>query len=479
MGEIPPDVVEEMQELAVAVPGLNSRYKLLDKIGEGTFSSVYKAEDLTGSVTKSFARHFWVPGERQERRFVALKRIYVTSSPTRIYNELNLLYMLGGSTRVAPLCDALRHQDQVVAVLPWYRHEEFRNFHRDLPIKGIKKYLSELLQALSFVHSKGIIHRDIKPTNFLYNPEIGRGVLVDFGLAEMENSAVRETKHAKDLRSLENYCPCNVNDSVHQQEDLQHHHQPGQSGASKGKPSVVIPSATTPSLVDLTKGYPKYETRRNKRANRAGTRGFRAPEVLMKCSNQSTKIDIWSVGVILLSFLARRFPMFQSLDDTDSLLELCCVFGTKRMKKCAALHGLGFDISGLDGLSAEGHKGGLAGFIQELLHAEVEAGTFPSYSIAFETYEYLVDKSTGDNIAPSTRHHGMEDVANQNLKKYHDEVWSDHYWCFEVLDQCLTLDPHKRSTADELLSSTFFNELVDSDCTEENDDEDDVLIIEK
>ncbi|SCV01943.1 LAME_0G19526g1_1 [Lachancea meyersii CBS 8951] len=470
MGEVPPDVVEEMQELSQTVPSLKARYKLLDKIGEGTFSSVFKAEDLTGTVAKSFSRHFWKYSSRQEKRYVALKWIYVTSSPTRIYNELNLLYMLCGSTRVAPLCDALRHQDQVVAVLPWYRHEEFRNFYRDLPIKGIKKYMSELLQALSFVHSKGIIHRDIKPTNFLYNPQIGRGVLVDFGLAEMENNAVRDTRNTKDLRSLEHYCPCNAGDS--NQASTQ-----GQPAFPKNKYPGATPNAT-PSLVDLTKGYPKYETRRNKRANRAGTRGFRAPEVLMKCPNQTTKIDIWSVGVILLSFLGRRFPMFQSLDDTDSLLELCCIFGISKMRKCALLHGLGFNIKGLDGISEEGYKGGLADFIQELLHAEVEAGTFPSYSVAFETYEYLVNKSSGGSIAPSLRRHDPDFMADHELKKYHDEVWSDHYWCLEVLDQCLTLDPHKRSTADELLSSTFFNELVDSDVTEENDDEDDVLIIE-
>ncbi|SCU91034.1 LAFA_0F01486g1_1 [Lachancea sp. 'fantastica'] len=470
MGEVPQDVVEEIRELSESVPGLKSRYKLLDKIGEGTFSSVYKAEDLTGKVVKRFSRHFWDLSSRQDKRYVALKWIYVTSSPTRIYNELNLLYRLCGSTRVAPLCDALRHQDQVVAVLPWYRHEEFRNFYRDLPIKGIKKYMSELLQALGYVHSKGIIHRDIKPTNFLYNPQIGCGVLVDFGLAEMENDNTRDTRNAKDLRSLENYCPCNANES--------HGTTGSQSAFSKNKYPVVTPNAT-PTLVDLTKGYPKYETRRNKRANRAGTRGFRAPEVLMKCPNQSTKIDIWSVGVILLSFLGRRFPMFQSLDDTDSLLELCCIFGTNKMKKCAALHGLGFNVSGLEGISEEGYKGGLADFIQELLRAEVEAGTFPSYSVAFETYEYLDSRSSGDSIAPSLRRQGPDYMADHELKKYHDEVWSDHYWCLEVLDQCLTLDPHKRSTADELLSSTFFNELVDSDVTEENEDEDDILVIEK
>lgn len=51
----------------------------------------------------------------------------------------------------------------------------------------------------------GIIHRDIKPGNFLYNPQKRQGVIIDFGLAEidpvyverfraMTNSFVKKTK---------------------------------------------------------------------------------------------------------------------------------------------------------------------------------------------------------------------------------------------------------------------------------------------
>ena len=35
-------------------------------------------------------------------------------------------------------------------------------------------------------------------------------------------------------------------------------------------------------------GYPKNDPRPSRRANRAGTRGFRAPEVLLKCTDQTT-----------------------------------------------------------------------------------------------------------------------------------------------------------------------------------------------
>jgi serine/threonine protein kinase len=82
-------------------------------------------------------------------------------------------------------------------------------------------------------------------------------------------------------------------------------------------------------------GYIKNDVRPPIRANRAGTRGFRAPEVLFKCVHQTVAIDIWSVGVILLSMFTQRFPFFNSNDDYEALLELGCIFGKQRMKYVA------------------------------------------------------------------------------------------------------------------------------------------------
>ncbi len=58
-----------------------SEYQIIDKIGEGTFSSVYLAVDLNHSCSK-------------HPRLVALKRIYATSSPERIWSELAILNLI-------------------------------------------------------------------------------------------------------------------------------------------------------------------------------------------------------------------------------------------------------------------------------------------------------------------------------------------------------------------------------------------------
>lgn len=251
------------------------------------------------------------PVQRKRRpQYVALKKIYVTSSPMRIQNELELLHDLRGCRSVCPLITAMRHHDQVVAVLPYFRHTDFRVYYRDFSITAMRPYFSSLFAALHAVHKHHILHRDIKPTNFLYDPEREQGVLVDFGLAEREGTDCSP-------------CLCQEHAASRRQK-LMHSYAATQGPAS---------------------GCPKNDQRPSRRANRAGTRGFRAPEVLLKCTSQTTKIDIWSAGVILLTLLARRFPFFNSADDVDAMIEITSIFGLERMKRTAMLHGSVLDIS--------------------------------------------------------------------------------------------------------------------------------------
>ncbi|KAM0276993.1 hypothetical protein ACHAQH_006176 [Verticillium albo-atrum] len=335
--EVDSGVQREMDRLQEVFPGFRDKYRLIKRIGEGepplppgTFSTVYKAEDL---CYEQFDNDWDVDGFHDDRdrygrmkaragRFVAVKKIYVTSSPSRIFNELELLYDLRNSPSVCPLITAFRCTDQVLAILPYFRHDDFRDYFRQMTIPDIVVYLRSLFMALSFVHEKRILHRDIKPTNFLYDPSSRRGVLVDFGLAE------REGVDAKP-------CLCHEQSSVRRNRLVN-------SVASQNGPQS---------------GYPKNDTRPSRRANRAGTRGFRAPEVLFKCTEQTTKIDVWSAGVILLTILSKRFPFFNSADDVEAMIEIGTMFGTKKMRAAGALHGCMFETNiptiGLSGFSLE------------------------------------------------------------------------------------------------------------------------------
>lgn len=128
----------EIADLEEAVPAITQDYKLIDRLGTGTFSSVYKAVDLgyhekwdnavwhgLHPVTSS-AHYQSVPRPLGTKVFVAIKRIYVTSNPERIRNEISILEACRGARHVSQLITAFRHEDQVVAVMPYHPHEDFR-----------------------------------------------------------------------------------------------------------------------------------------------------------------------------------------------------------------------------------------------------------------------------------------------------------------------------------------------------------------
>ncbi|EHK97799.1 putative Cell cycle serine/threonine-protein kinase hsk1 [Glarea lozoyensis 74030] len=318
---VDPIVQEDMDKFQDTFKGIKERFRLINRIGEGTFSTVYKAEDLLYDVyvndwdleEKENGTPFRSPPVKRrsavdERgmikrrpKYVAIKKIYVTSSPMRILNELELLHDLERCDSVCPLITAFRHTDQVVAVLPYFRHTDFRDYFREMRMGEIQTYFRSLFTALAAVHEKGILHRDIKPTNFLYDTDKQRGVLVDFGLAEREGTDSKP-------------CLCQESESTRRRR---------------------ITNSVTAAL-GPSSGYPKNDSRPSRRANRAGTRGFRAPEVLFKCTEQTTKIDIWSAGVILLTILSRRFPFFNSADDVEAMIEIATIYGNKRMRNSAS-----------------------------------------------------------------------------------------------------------------------------------------------
>lgn len=134
----------EIADLEEAVPSITQDYKLIDRLGTGTFSSVYKAIDL-GYHDKwdnkvwhglhphpSIAHYQSVVRPPGTKVFVAIKRIYVTSNPERIRNEISILETCRSARHVSQLITAFRHEDQVVAVMPYHPHEDFRVGTRNL-----------------------------------------------------------------------------------------------------------------------------------------------------------------------------------------------------------------------------------------------------------------------------------------------------------------------------------------------------------
>jgi casein kinase II subunit alpha len=61
---------------------------------------------------------------------------------------------------------------------------EFRTLYKTFTDFDIRYYIYEVLKALDFCHSKGIMHRDVKPHNIMIDHANRKLRLIDWGLAE-------------------------------------------------------------------------------------------------------------------------------------------------------------------------------------------------------------------------------------------------------------------------------------------------------
>lgn len=67
--------------------------------------------------------------------------------------------------------------------------------------------------------------------------------------------------------------------------------------------------------------------------------------MLLKCQTQTVAVDMWAVGVILLSILARSYPFFRAPDDMTALAELMTLCGTKQLQTAAKRYGRRLTVS--------------------------------------------------------------------------------------------------------------------------------------
>lgn len=70
-------------------------------------------------------------------------------------------------------------------------------------------------------------------------------------------------------------------------------------------------------------------------AMRAGTAGYRAPEILLKYQQQSTAVDVWSAGVIFMSILSGCYPFFKSSTDMGHLVQITTLLGSQALRNAA------------------------------------------------------------------------------------------------------------------------------------------------
>lgn len=80
--------------------------------------------------------------------------------------------------------------------------------------------------------------------------------------------------------------------------------------------------------------------------SRRGTRGFRAPEIILSIlEKQGVAADVWSAGAILLCILSGRYPFFFAPDNLSSLAEIATLVGMDAIRNFCKKHGVEIEAS--------------------------------------------------------------------------------------------------------------------------------------
>lgn len=250
------------------IPQLDGVLNIGEVIGEGTFSTVYKG------VLKQQYISDKTPSE------LAVKHVTPVVEPHMLETELKYLGMLEGKDNVVKLLFAIRHKDNLALVMPYFEHDKLNKLIRRFKVDDVRQYVKKLLTALAHMHRHKIIHRDIKPNNFLYCAKTKKCALVDFGLAQAVEepvpSELSKPEEPTQRSPLEDVTISNLNQTPSERVSLRdkpkkrHSAEISRSSVSKksscrctGLPQVCRDCIGTPAI----------------NAARAGTAGYRPPEV--------------------------------------------------------------------------------------------------------------------------------------------------------------------------------------------------------
>ena len=145
------------------------RYQLVGKIGTGGFAVVYEAYDLT--LEESVALKI-VPDGR--------------ALSARIVREVEAAAALDHPNIVA-LHDWFADGEGSILVWELVRGDSLDKLGHELDDGDVVAVGVELLDALAYAHSQGIVHRDVKPQNVMLGDD-GHIKVMDFGIAHLMDS---------------------------------------------------------------------------------------------------------------------------------------------------------------------------------------------------------------------------------------------------------------------------------------------------
>ncbi|XP_050378749.1 protein IMPAIRED IN BABA-INDUCED STERILITY 1 [Argentina anserina] len=163
------------------VPLRADAFEKLEKIGQGTYSSVFRARDLETGKLVALKKVRFDNFEPESVRFMAREILILRRLDHPNVIKLEGLITSRLSCSIYLVFEYMEHDVTGLLSNPDIKFSEAQ----------IKCYMKQLLSGLDHCHSRGVMHRDIKGSNLLVNNE---GVLkmADFGLANFCDSGHRQ-----------------------------------------------------------------------------------------------------------------------------------------------------------------------------------------------------------------------------------------------------------------------------------------------
>jgi serine/threonine protein kinase, bacterial len=170
---------------------LNNRYQVIKVLGAGGFGETFLAEDT----------------HMPSRRRCVIKQLKPISNDPKTYEMIQqrfereaatLEYLGESSDQIPKLYAYFSENGLFYLVQEWIEGQTLTNIVEAKSYESetvVREILVSLLSVLNYVHSKGIIHRDIKPDNIILRSSDSKPVLIDFGAVKETIRSVVSSSH--------------------------------------------------------------------------------------------------------------------------------------------------------------------------------------------------------------------------------------------------------------------------------------------
>ncbi|GAB5406368.1 MAG: hypothetical protein Aurels2KO_45990 [Aureliella sp.] len=197
-GETRPDSAGDLTHGCIeALPHSFGPYVLTDRIGRGGMGAVYRARQPAAG------------------RDVAIKIADVSSPSAHAREAVKQRFETEAHAaagiihdNVVPIFDVGSIDGSPYYAMRLVEGGDLAGLTKEstLPPRTAARYLAEIARGVAAAHAKGLLHRDIKPQNILIDPDTGRALLTDFGLARAM-AADSSLTHAGQVLGTPSYMP--------------------------------------------------------------------------------------------------------------------------------------------------------------------------------------------------------------------------------------------------------------------------------